>query len=92
MSTTYVERRELVQRLLKQKPNCEACRVFASHDGKTTFIQKPSVDLHELVRRSHGGSITDENNIITVCRDCHRRIGEHPQLAFDLGLAKHDWD
>lgn len=88
----YVERRKLVERLLKERPNCQACRVFAMHDGKSTFVQRPSIDLHEIVRRSQGGSILDESNILAVCRPCHRRIGNEPQLAFDLGLAKHSWD
>jgi hypothetical protein len=51
-----------------------------------------AVDIHELVRRSQGGSILDEDNLLAVCRPCHRRIGDNPQLAFDLGLARHSWD
>jgi hypothetical protein len=27
-----------------------------------------------------------------VCRPCHRRIGNEPALAFELGLARHAWD
>lgn len=88
----YVERRKLVEKVLREKPFCEACPVFAKHDGKSTFVQKRSTDLHELVRRSQGGSILDESNIIAVCRPCHSRIGNHPQLAFDLGLAKRGWE
>lgn len=38
------------------------------------------------------GSILDESNLLAVCRACHGRIGNHPQLAFDLGLAKHGWE
>ena len=65
--------------------------MFAAHDGKITYRRQPSVDVHELVRRSQGGSILDEDNLMCVCRDCHRRIGNHPQLAFDLGLARPGW-
>lgn len=88
----YRERRPLVARLLGERPWCEACPVFAAHDGKRTYVRRPSVDVHELVRRSQGGSILDEANLLCVCRECHRRIGNHPQLAFDLGLARHGWD
>jgi len=88
----YRERRVLVARLLEERPLCEACPVYAKHDGAALYQHKRSVDLHELVRRSQGGSILDEDNIICVCRDCHRRIGNHPQEAFDLGLAKHGWE
>jgi len=78
--------------LLAERRWCEACAKFAKHDGKITFALRPSVDVHELVRRSQGGSILDEANCIVVCRPCHRRIGNYPQLAFDLGLAKHGWE
>lgn len=88
----YRERRKLVARILKERPGCEACRIFARHDKLVAFHQNPAVDLHELVRRSQGGSILDESNIIPVCRPCHSRIGLNPKLAFDLGLARHGWE
>lgn len=50
------------------------------------------MDIHELKRRSQGGSILDESNCMAVCRECHRRIGNYPALAFELGLAKHGWE
>jgi 5-methylcytosine-specific restriction endonuclease McrA len=88
----YKERRPLVKRLLEEKPWCEACPVFAEHDGLITYQIRQSVDVHEIVRRSQGGSILDESNLMCVCRQCHSRIGNYPQLAFDLGLAKHAYD
>lgn len=78
-------------RLLEERPLCEACPVFAEHDEKVVYSRQRSVDIHELVRRSQGGSILDENNLLAVCRPCHQRIGNNPQLAFDLGLARHNW-
>lgn len=88
----YKLRRPLVERLLKERPFCEACKVFAGHDGKTTYTHKQAQDIHEIVRRSQGGSILDETNLMAVCRPCHQRIGNYPQLAFDLGLAKRGWE
>ncbi len=87
----YVERRKLVKRMLEERPYCEACPIWASHDGKRSYVRNGSVDIHELKRRSQGGSITDESNCIAVCRPCHDRIGREPQLAVDLGLAKKSW-
>lgn len=87
----YEVRRPLVQRLLQERPWCEACPVFAAHDGKVTYTRHPSVDIHEKIRRSQGGSILEEGNLLAVCRSCHRRIGNYPQLAFDLGLAAPGW-
>lgn len=91
MEAVYEKRRPFVKRILSERPYCEACIVFAKHDEKTTFIKRRSVDVHELVRRSQGGSILDEDNVLAVCRPCHTRIGNNPQLAFDLGLAKQSW-
>jgi hypothetical protein len=92
MKKTYDERRPFVEKILSENPYCQACAVFAAYDKKVTFVQNKSVDVHELIRRSQGGSILDENNVISVCRPCHQRIGNNPKLAFDLGLAKHLWD
>jgi len=92
MEETYKERRKLVERMLGEQPYCQACPVFARHDGVATYVRNGSVDIHELVRRSQGGSILDESNCMAVCRPCHMRIGNNPQLAFDLGLAKKSWE
>ena len=88
----YRLRRPLVEKLLDQNPHCQACRVFAEYDQVATYVQNRSVDVHEIVRRSQGGSILDESNLMCVCRPCHTRIGNYPQLAFDLGLAKRGWE
>lgn len=88
----YKLRIPLVKRLLSERPWCEACPVFAQHDNLIAYNRRPSVDIHELKRRSQGGSILEESNLMAVCRQCHRRIGEHPQLAFDLGLSKHGYE
>lgn len=88
----YELRRPLVAKLLETYPHCQACGVFAKHDGKVTYQQNPSQDIHELVRRSQGGSILEEDNLLAVCRKCHDRIGRYPQLAFDLNLSRHHWD
>lgn len=92
MEAKYVERRKLVVKVLSERPTCEACPVFAKHDGLKTYRLSLSTDVHELVRRSQGGSILDEANVLAVCRKCHNRIGQYPALAFDLGLAKHGWE
>lgn len=87
----YRLRRPLVARLLEERPWCEACPIFAKHDERVTYTRNPGCDVHELIRRSQGGSILDEENLMVVCRPCHQRIGNYPQLAFDLGLAKQGW-
>jgi 5-methylcytosine-specific restriction endonuclease McrA len=92
MEKLYDERRPFVKKILDENPHCQACPIFATHDKLVTYVRRPSVDVHELVRRSQGGSILSEDNVIAVCRQCHQRIGNFPELAFQLGLAKHSWD
>jgi 5-methylcytosine-specific restriction endonuclease McrA len=92
MEDTYKERRPFVERILRERPLCEACRIFAAHDGKQVFNHHMSRDVHEIIRRSQGGSILDDSNVLAVCRPCHMRIGNYPELAFQLGLAKHGWE
>lgn len=87
-----VERRIFVAMMLNKHPYCVACPLFAEHDGLVTYARRPSQDIHELVRRSQGGSVVDEMNCIAVCRPCHTRIGNFPQLAVDLGLARRSWE
>jgi 5-methylcytosine-specific restriction endonuclease McrA len=88
----YAERRKFVVRILGERPLCQACGIFAKHDGKAIYNQHLSSDVHEIVRRSQGGSILDEKNVLAVCRPCHYRITINPQLAFDLQLAKRSWE
>jgi 5-methylcytosine-specific restriction endonuclease McrA len=92
MEEKYVDRRKLVKKVLTERPGCQACPVFAQHDGLVVYRINQSTDVHELVRRSQGGSILDEENVLAVCRKCHTRIGEYPELSFNLGLAKHSWE
>lgn len=89
MARVYAEERvPLVVRLLAERPWCEACPVYAEADGKGTYVRRRSVDLHEVLSRGRGGSITDEANILCVCRPCHDRIGHSPKQAEALGLLK----
>lgn len=92
MEEKYIDRRAFVAKILKERPYCEACPIFAAHDGLMTYHRFGSRDVHEIIRRSQGGSILDEKNVLAVCRKCHNRIGRQPALAFELGLAKHGWE
>ena len=89
MSKVYVERRKLVEKLLKEHPQCEA-QVPDVCTGK-------SVDVHEVLARSQGGSIlercsTDSDGswiqCIAVCRACHDFIGREVKQATEMGLRR----
>ena len=84
MTQLYRERRKLVSRLLQEKPMCEA-RVPDVCTGK-------SVDLHEVLARSQGGSILDPSNIMCVCRECHDFIGREVKQATEMGLRRRRYD
>jgi hypothetical protein len=90
----YEQRRELVVRLLKERPRCEACpRILAwcsanGWMGRRPQCQRDSVDCHEILKRSAGGSILDEANILCVCRVGHDWIGRHPIAAKAIGLDR----
>lgn len=60
----------------------------AVRTGLTCAGEGAPQDVHELLRRSAGGSITDESNCIAVCRVCHEWIHANPAAARKLGLLK----
>lgn len=79
-----VVRRALVQRLLAERPRCEA--LVKCHGAR-------SVDVHERLTRARGGSITDPDqaHMITVCRRCHSWITENPAAATFRRLMLPSW-
>lgn len=79
-----VERRALVGSLLAQFPKCQARWVC---DGAR------SVDVHERIKRSRGGSILDpvQAHMITVCRACHEMTESHPAEATLRRLLLPSW-
>ena len=47
-------------------------------------------DLHEIVRRSQGGSIVSDENTIPLCRPCNDALADGPAWGYGLGLIRHD--
>lgn len=74
------ERIPLVVRLLEERPICQRC------------WRQPSVDVHEVKTRARGGSITDEANLVCLCRACHDLITRDPEQAHRRGWVKHSWE
>lgn len=79
-----VERRALVVRLLRERPRCEARWVCRG---------ARSVDVHERIKRSRGGSILDERqaHMVTLCRACHEMTETHPAEATARRLLLPSW-
>jgi hypothetical protein len=49
-------------------------------------------DLHEILTRARGGSITDEANTAPLCRQDNDELTLEPDWGYDLGLLRHSWD
>ena len=71
------QRRKLVAEVLEERPFCE----FAEP-------RHPSQVVHEVVMRSHGGSITDPDNCKALCHFHHRWVHDHPAESQELGWLK----
>ena len=78
------KRRHLAAFLLAERgPWCEAG--LAGCTGRWQ-------DMHEQVRRSQGGDPLDADNILLLCRACHRWVTEHPVEARRRNLAGWGWE
>ena len=49
-------------------------------------------DLHEVLTRARGGSITDEANTVPLCRQDNDELTLEPAWGYELGLLRHSWD
>lgn len=84
MSEIYrTQRIPLVIEMLEESPWCSA---------RLKHCTRRATDVHEVKSRARGGSITDKDNCITLCRHCHTFITEHPRWAKEHGWSKSSWD
>jgi hypothetical protein len=78
-------RRAMIARLYPDRPLCAvpSCCQWAD-------------DIHEPLTRTRGGSITDEDNQLPLCRGHHDEITFRPESelgwAYELGLLVHSWE
>jgi hypothetical protein len=54
------------------------------------WCDRRASDLHEIVRRSQNGSITDEENTRPVCRTCNGLLADGPEWGYRIGIIRHD--
>lgn len=71
-----------------ETPICYACLPFqmVGIERTQTGCLGRADDLHELVSRGRGGSITDMSNALPVSRACHTYAHAHPEAAEAAGL------
>jgi hypothetical protein len=77
---TYRVRRLLVAELLAERPACERCDAARS------------TDVHEPRMRSRGADITDPEQCVCLCRDCHNWIHANPAAATSEGWMVPSWE
>lgn len=79
------KRRAMIDALYPERPRCArpGCGRLAD-------------DIHEPLTRGRGGSITDPENAVPLCRACHDEITFRPESelgwAYEAGLLRHSWD
>lgn len=74
------ERIPLVKKMLADRPVCQRC------------WRQASTDVHELLSRARGGSITDPSNLVCLCRPCHDWVTTHPKEATEKGWLRNSWE
>jgi hypothetical protein len=91
-----LERVPLVAAMLEESRACELgdriWRVSASYRG----CRGEAIGLHELRKRSAGGSLTNRANLLRCCGPCNSWVEDNPRLARNAGLvvrsADPEWD
>lgn len=79
MVALYRQRRPLVAEILADRPWCEI-----RWDER---CQLRSDCVHELRKRSQGGSILDPANLVAACHVCNGLVEDWPIQAHDRGFV-----
>lgn len=83
------DRIPLIERLVAEGHKCEIGPVLAAHDvleGRRHCRGKIE-GLHELRKRSAGGSLLNPDNLVPACNYCNGWVEQNPSLAWELGLV-----
>ena len=98
------ERRAFMARILSERRGCEGLshlrdivhtvgerdqRVVLDALRACNFLH-PS-EVHEKRKRSRGGSITDDANVLALCRSCHAFTEAEPRLSTLAGMLTPSW-
>jgi len=67
------------------------------HDAHALFAagancQRFATEVHEIKKRSRGGSILDSDNCLALCHNCHRFTEDEPRLATLAGMLRPSWN
>ena len=78
------QRAPLVAELLALFPVCQI-----QWDENCT---QRATTVHELLKRSRGGSIVQRSNCVTACVYCNGAVEDNPEEAHARGFALHSWE
>jgi hypothetical protein len=87
-------RRQSARKRAERGPRARCVAAVRARSGGLCEGRVPGVctvtatDVHEVLSRAQGGSITDPANCLHLCRDCHVFAHNHPAKAYALGLLK----
>jgi len=80
------DRRRLIARLTAESPWCELGPIIHEVDPDWPCTRRTE-GLHELRKRSAGGSTTNLANLRRACNRCNSWVEDHPATARRLGLV-----
>lgn len=67
---------------------CEMQAIWAKHEWAIACrCTRRATEVHEIEQRSACGDITDPNNCIAACHNCHAACKKYPALARRAGLV-----
>lgn len=84
-------RRNVIAQVLQTRTVCEAGHAIETIDRDHRCRRTPD-DVHEPLTRARGGSITDPDNMVVICRACHDWVHTHPEAATSVGLLVHSYN
>lgn len=73
-------------------------RLVLARDGENCLrCLQPATDVHHRLPRGMGGTRNEYitfgvANLVSLCRECHNFIHQHPALAYETGFLVHSWD
>lgn len=97
------ERKAFVARILRERPQCEARNFLRPIVGQLVGKDQDRVlaalrgctwqasEVHELLSRARGGSITEDANCCALCHTCHAWVTTEPRLATMAALQRSRW-
>lgn len=81
------ERVPLTRAMLDEDPWCGMAFSIRRVAGDYADCQLRAIGLHEIRKRSQGGSMLDRANLVRACSPCNSWVEDHPDLAYAAGLV-----